>query len=249
MEINLTDYIRHPERMDAGTLEALRELVGRYPYFQAARLLLLRNLYQLHHPSFGEELRRAALFVPDRRALFHFIEGYKYVLEPVKKHTAVGALRREEGEGVDRTDSLITTFLSGLPEEKPRRVRPADATTDYMAYLLQTEGEENGPEQQARPLNRQDLIDDFIGQGNRRIVLADDPEREWQAAEPETAGGEGENEDFFTETLARIYIKQGKYAKAIEIIRRLSLKFPKKNRYFADQIRFLEKLIINNNYK
>ena len=59
------------------------------------------------------------------------------------------------------------------------------------------------------------------------------------------------NEDtgYFTETLARIYIKQGRYSKALEIIRRLNLVYPKKNRYFADQIRFLEKLIINNNKK
>jgi len=35
----------------------------------------------------------------------------------------------------------------------------------------------------------------------------------------------------------------------VKIIRQLSLKYPKKNRYFADQIRFLEKLIINNNKK
>ena len=65
------------------------------------------------------------------------------------------------------------------------------------------------------------------------------------AAEDET----GEDEDYFTETLAKIYIKQGRYTKAMEIIRRLSLKYPKKNRYFADQIRFLEKLIINNKNK
>jgi predicted Zn-dependent protease len=56
-------------------------------------------------------------------------------------------------------------------------------------------------------------------------------------------------EEYFTETLARIYIKQGRYSKALEIIQRLSLQFPKKNAYFADQIRFLEKLIINNNKK
>ncbi|MDY5978814.1 MAG: tetratricopeptide repeat protein, partial [Phocaeicola plebeius] len=30
-----------------------------------------------------------------------------------------------------------------------------------------------------------------------------------------------------------------------EIIKKLNLKYPKKNTYFADQIRFLEKLIIN----
>ena len=54
---------------------------------------------------------------------------------------------------------------------------------------------------------------------------------------------------YLTETLARIYIKQSKYIKAIEIIRRLSLRNPKKNRYFADQIRFLEKLIANERAK
>ena len=35
------------------------------------------------------------------------------------------------------------------------------------------------------------------------------------------------------------------YDKALEIIKKLNLKYPKKNTYFADQIRFLEKLIIN----
>ena len=49
----------------------------------------------------------------------------------------------------------------------------------------------------------------------------------------------------FTETLAKIYIKQRRYDKALEIIKKLSLNYPKKNAYFADQIRFLEKLIIN----
>lgn len=249
MEINLTDYIKHPERMDTVSLGMLRILVQRYPYFQAARLLLLRNLYQLHDGSFGEELRKAALFVPDRRALFQLIEGHKYALEPVRKHKPMSVLQQDD-EGADRTQSLIDTFLSALPEEKPKRVRPVDAATDYMAYLLQTEAEETPQEQPAsQPMNRQDLIDDFIGQGNRRIILSAEPDADLQA--PQLSGNDenDENEDYFTETLARIYIKQGKYDKAIEIIRRLSLKIPKKNRYFADQIRFLEKLIINNKYK
>ena len=53
------------------------------------------------------------------------------------------------------------------------------------------------------------------------------------------------DESFYTESLASIYIKQRKYARALEIIRSISLKNPEKNIYFADQIRFLEKLIIN----
>ena len=47
-------------------------------------------------------------------------------------------------------------------------------------------------------------------------------------------------------SLARIYIRQGRYRKALDIIERLSRKYPQKNAYFADQIRFLEKLIINS---
>ena len=53
------------------------------------------------------------------------------------------------------------------------------------------------------------------------------------------------DEGFLTESLAKIYIKQKKYAKALEIIKKLSLKYPEKNVYFADQIRFLEKIISN----
>ena len=60
----------------------------------------------------------------------------------------------------------------------------------------------------------------------------------------------GELDDsYFTETLAKIYIKQRRYSKALEIIRKLNLKYPKKSIYFADQIRFLEKLVINEKTK
>ncbi|KAA6316466.1 hypothetical protein EZS27_033229, partial [termite gut metagenome] len=56
---------------------------------------------------------------------------------------------------------------------------------------------------------------------------------------------EESDEECFTETLAKIYIKQKKYTKALEIIKNLSMKNSKKDAYFADQIRFLEKLITN----
>jgi hypothetical protein len=57
------------------------------------------------------------------------------------------------------------------------------------------------------------------------------------------------DDSYFTETLAKIYIKQRRYGKALEIIRKLNLKYPKKSIYFADQIRFLEKLVINEKTK
>ncbi|MDE6395422.1 MAG: tetratricopeptide repeat protein, partial [Duncaniella sp.] len=48
-----------------------------------------------------------------------------------------------------------------------------------------------------------------------------------------------------SESLAKIYIRQKRYDKAFEIIHTLSLNNPKKSAYFADQLRFLRKLMLN----
>ena len=54
-------------------------------------------------------------------------------------------------------------------------------------------------------------------------------------------------DDLITETLAKIYIKQEKYNKAIKAYEILSLKYPKKSILFANQIKRIKKLKNNSN--
>jgi hypothetical protein len=248
--LNITELIKHPEQLNKETLYDLRSLIALYPYYQTARLLMLKNLYLLHDPTFDEELRRAAVYITDRKVIFNLVEAAHYKLKRPQVQIPEG----------NRTMSLIDNFLSSIPadaeednngktdDKNRRKPTAADATVDYVGYLLATdfEDESNKPE-----MKGQSYIDEFI-KGDGFDLSGDKPVvyKPEVAPEPEDVDTEKlPEEEFLTETLAGIYIKQGKYLKALEIIKRLNLNIPKKNAYFADQIRFLEKLIVNSGQK
>ncbi len=244
--MELTELINHPERLDRDTLYELRSMLALNPYFQTARLLMLQNLYLLHDAAFDEELRRAALYITDRKVIFNMVEAAHYQLR--KQTHAAPSTTQPQKANESRTVALIDTFLDSIPEddeprEKKRRPTPADAAIDYVAYLLETEMDDE--QEDAPQLKGHDLIDTFLQQEKGRIQLCELPEETPDESEQD----DDTDEEYFTETLARIYIKQGRYQKALDIINRLSAKYPKKNAYFADQIRFLEKLIINSKKK
>ena len=256
--MDIIELIEHPEQMDRDTLYELRSMLAIYPYFQTARLLMLQNLYLLHDSSFDQELRRAAIYITDRKVLFQMIEAAHYKLKTVQKesHEDVAITTEERNS---RTISLIDDFLDSLPKEEEdeatkkkgkRKPTPADAAVDYVAYLLESESDEEKELASEGPqLIGQNLIDSFINNDKGKIVLNETPTLKPELENTTSDTQKEVEQDYFTETFARIYIKQGNYSKALEIIQQLSLDNPKKNAYFADQMRFLEKLIINSNKK
>ena len=228
---SLASYIAHADSLDRESLYKLRMLVAKYPYFDAARILMLRNLYLLHDIEFGKEMRKAALYLKNRWVLCELMEGYGFPV-PVEE--------TDKDISVDRTMSLIDAFLDTLPQNKLSLEAEGAAAVDYVSAYLS----DNAPAEEDLPKMRgQSLIDDFLSGDNERIVLQLRSENEQKEEFVDSVADEMPETSFFTETLANIYIKQGKYDKALEIIRRLCLEYPNKNRYFADQIRFLEKIV------
>jgi hypothetical protein len=267
------EWMERPEKLDRDTLHELRALVDRYPYFQTARLLYLRNLIALRHPDLEDELRKVAIYVADRKQLFRTMEAERALLvteegrietaptpvaEAEKQETVPApesagineeAPKKNEGksETPDRTLTLIDNFLleMGAPAD-PARPKP-ELPADLATYLIQDLPD---APQTAEPMPGQQLIDKFLQEDAPEAQS--DPVEEPQESVDDEEAEKTENdpeEDYFTETLAKIYIKQQRYSKALEIIKKINLKYPKKNVYFADQIRFLEKLIINNKSK
>ncbi len=71
----LIDYLSDPEKLDEQSLDALKEALETYPFFQAGRMLWIKNLHKLENIRYNSELKLAAAFIPDRSKLFFLINN------------------------------------------------------------------------------------------------------------------------------------------------------------------------------
>jgi len=238
----------------------LKTLVDKYPYFQSAVFTYLKCLYAGDDKMFRTELQRLSIFIGDKRALFYYVLNEEYE-----------KFFRRKGErqeiSLDRTNLLLDAFFESIDDKEVDNVLDESYTvdlnsnmisSDYFSYLNMLGSAENeafnDDESEAEPMKHQNLIDDFITNAEDLKIHFDKQDDTSVSAEEKdrmikNMSADLQDDFFFTETLANIYIKQHKYERAYEIIKRLNLNFPEKNIYFANQISFLEKLIINKKNK
>ena len=81
-----------------------------------------------------------------------------------------------------------------------------------------------------------DLIDKFI-KNSPKIQFSQEQESDSNIIVDKKL-----KDELITETLAKIYVNQKKFKKAIKAYEILSLKYPKKSSFFADQIIYIKKL-------
>ena len=249
---DLYQLIEDPSLLTKETLSQLKQIVDEYPYFHIIRMLYLKNLAVLNDMRFAAELRKMAVYIPDRKKLFTLIEGERYGMH----------LKTASGEEAETADafSLIEAFLADRESEGEQQVSDPtllfqpSVSSDYIYWSLTKDSETEEEVEPSAKLQHHDLIDSFIKNDEQRapgsglsINLESDEEERSSILKPEEEeqARSLDDDSYFTETLAHIYVKQKRYEKALQIIKNLYLNYPEKNAYFADQIRFLEKLIIN----
>lgn len=212
------EFVKKPWLLDDTTETGLKEIIEYYPFFSVARSLYLKNLKNTGNYKFNIELSKNAIFISDRSRLFSlleldFIDQERYELIPI--------------------DDTIK-FSNIETEDKFEEIKVGGSFYETPIQLIEIEEERDD----IKELSNDDLIERFLKANAIIPVVA---EKETQQEQNE-AGAKIE-EDFITETLASIYMKQGLYKEAIKAYEKLSLKIPEKNIYFAGQIKKIKELL------
>jgi hypothetical protein len=122
------------------------------------------------------------------------------------------------------------TVISTEKESEP-------AEEEVLEFIPDTEPVR---EKQPEKISSYDLIDRFI-RANPTIERL--TPGEYQLVRDLSESSTEEKGAFITETLAKIYLNQGYYTKAINIYEKLSLQYPEKSAYFASRIEKIRELI------
>jgi hypothetical protein len=188
-----------------------------------------------------------------------YIEMDILLPEPFSEEDHVIAVEEEESESTveqqEREESDFVLNTSQAPGEKTQEEKTETdfdnnqphSFSDWLKHAKaaemhadktkqKTEIKETKPQE---PLSDFDLIDKFI----REEPRISRPKVEFFNPVNKAKQSVADDITFVSETLAKIYVLQGNYVKALDAYENLRLKYPEKRLYFAAQIKNLRKLI------
>jgi hypothetical protein len=268
---DLTYLLHKPEATNETQTIALENVVLQFPYFQAARALHLKGLYNQASFRYNYELKKTAAHTTDRTILFEFITSENFIaiqqakVEEIKRdvrdievHSFEEVIGSVEVEMIAEIEAEVLNSEEKsqdlkTSEEKLELGKPLPFTINekhsFQEWLQLTKfapieriDEAVEPEIDIEKQKKSDLIDKFI-EANPKIA----PVKEMTKPPANISKSVDEPTHLMTETLAKVYLEQKKYTKAMQAYDILILKYPEKSSFFADRINEIKNLQQNNN--
>jgi len=251
--IEFTDCIQKPGRINIDQTRKLEGILQEYPYFQAAHFLYLNGLKNQNSFKYNNNLKKTAAYTTDRAVLFDYISSKEFDFIETKDHKEIEIKDSEivKNETHNKTKpGIIAPSKSEkdeLPIGKPLQF-DVNETYSFNQWLKITSAKKiiRGENIETKdnfskkiPVSGKsnfDLIDRFIT--SNKILKPSISEYNDDISRESIL----ENENLMTETLAHVYLEQKKYQKAITAFTVLSLKYPEKSSFFANQIKAIKKI-------
>ncbi|MCK0157330.1 hypothetical protein MWU65_09090 [Cellulophaga sp. F20128] len=148
----------------------------------------------------------------------------------------------ESKEPITKEETAVTTEKLSLGEPLNFTKKEKFSFTKWLELTtpaIEEDPVQPAPEKVKKPRKNKkfDLIDKFIA-NNPKIV----PTKNIESKIDISSSVKFNKDELMTETLAKVYLEQKKYKKAIQAYKILSLKYPEKSSFFADRIKSVEKI-------
>lgn len=124
------EAVRHPELLNEQTLDLIRVTLDEYPFFQAGRMLWIKNLHLLDHIRYNNELKLAAAHISDRSKLYELLNPVVFMQSEQEVAVATQppeSPREVENSSAEVEDLSPQVFVTDIDDGDP----PA-AGADYF---------------------------------------------------------------------------------------------------------------------